>query len=340
MMGARTIIAALALLLGLASWPALAAASDPLPACTGKDLLAQLHQTDATAYDRIVTESHRYANGEGLLWKIESPGREPSYLFGTIHATDEEAIAFAQSMAKYIGQVHTVATELGEAMAPNLRWVIAAKAALRIIGNKADTASFLPSADDREKLAAVLRTMQMDPVSALHMPPWLLVSAFAVPPCEVERQRRDLVTVDQTIVNLGQERGAKIAALETIDEQLDALQTLDPAAAARQMVALARKPGLAEDMYATMLQLYHAQQIAALFPVDEFVIDTSELDREADRVFNERILGKRNHVMAERAKPLIDAGPVFIAVGALHLVGGDGLVELLRASGYTLTRVQ
>jgi uncharacterized protein YbaP (TraB family) len=340
MMGARTILAALALALGLASCPAMAAASDPTPVCTGKDLLAELQRTNAAAYDAIVAKSHQYKNGEGLLWKIASPGREPSYLFGTIHATDDQAIAFARSMAKYIGHMRTVATELGEAMAPNLRWVIAAKAALRIVGNKADTASFVPSAEDREKLADVLRNLQMDPASALHMPPWLLISAFALPPCEVERQRDDLVTVDQTIVDIGRAMGTKIAALETIDEQLDALQTLDPTAAARQMVALARKPGLAEDMYATMLQLYHTQRIGMLFPVNESMVDSSELDRAADRTFTERILVKRNQVMIGRAKLLIDAGPVFIAVGALHLVGGDGLVELLRASGYTVTRVQ
>jgi uncharacterized protein YbaP (TraB family) len=339
-MGARTIIAALALVLGLGACPAMAAAADPPPACVGKDLLAALHQTNAAAYDAIVAESHQYPNGEGLLWKIESPGHDPSYLFGTIHATEEQAIAFAQSMVKYIGQVHTVATELGEVMSPNLRWVIAAKAALRMIGDKADTAAFVPSADDREKLAVVFRHLQMDPTAALRMPPWLLVSAFALPPCEVERQRHNLVTVDQTIVDIGKDRGAKIAALETVDEQLDALQTLDPAAAARQMVALARKPGLAEDMYATMLALYHAQRIGVLLPANEYMVDISGIDRDAARVFSARILGMRNHVMVGRAKTLIDTGPVFIAVGALHLVGNDGLVELLRASGYTLTRVQ
>ncbi len=44
--------------------------------------------------------------------------------------------------------------------------------------------------------------------------------------------------------------------------------------------------------------------------------------------------------MAERAEPILQAGPTFIAVGALHLPGETGLVKLLRAKGYSVTAVQ
>ena len=37
------------------------------------------------------------------------------------------------------------------------------------------------------------------------------------------------------------------------------------------------------------------------------------------------------------AEPILAAGNAFIAVGALHLPGPDGLVELLRKAGYTVT---
>jgi uncharacterized protein YbaP (TraB family) len=41
--------------------------------------------------------------------------------------------------------------------------------------------------------------------------------------------------------------------------------------------------------------------------------------------------------MAQRAAPVLATGDAFIAVGALHLPGEEGLVELLRAQGYRLT---
>jgi uncharacterized protein YbaP (TraB family) len=43
--------------------------------------------------------------------------------------------------------------------------------------------------------------------------------------------------------------------------------------------------------------------------------------------------------MATNAAPILAGGNVFIAVGALHLPGPEGLVELLRKAGYTVTAV-
>jgi uncharacterized protein len=45
----------------------------------------------------------------------------------------------------------------------------------------------------------------------------------------------------------------------------------------------------------------------------------------------------RNKVMSERAEKILAEGSAFIAVGALHLPGDKGLVELFRKAGYTMT---
>ena len=42
--------------------------------------------------------------------------------------------------------------------------------------------------------------------------------------------------------------------------------------------------------------------------------------------------------MAREAKPFLDKGGAFVAVGALHLPGDAGVIEMLRKDGYTLTR--
>jgi uncharacterized protein YbaP (TraB family) len=43
--------------------------------------------------------------------------------------------------------------------------------------------------------------------------------------------------------------------------------------------------------------------------------------------------------MAERLTPHLDGGGVFVAVGALHLPGEQGLVRLMEESGYSVSRV-
>jgi hypothetical protein len=71
------------------------------------------------------------------------------------------------------------------------------------------------------------------------------------------------------------------------------------------------------------------------------IIDASGLlskeEIAAEDAFSVLLLRERNRVMVDRAKPLIEAGGAFIAVGAFHLTGKDGLVALLRGEGFTLT---
>ena len=49
---------------------------------------------------------------------------------------------------------------------------------------------------------------------------------------------------------------------------------------------------------------------------------------------------KRNLVMRDNALPQLAQGGVFVAVGALHLPGNQGLVELFRMAGYTVTAIE
>ena len=48
---------------------------------------------------------------------------------------------------------------------------------------------------------------------------------------------------------------------------------------------------------------------------------------------------ERNKTMIKNAEPIIAAGSAFIAVGALHLPGPEGLIELLRRAGHTVSAV-
>jgi hypothetical protein len=66
-------------------------------ACHGADLthVEGLAAAEAARADDLI-------NDDGLMWRIEKPGLEPSYLFGTIHSTDDSALEAAQRAAGLI----------------------------------------------------------------------------------------------------------------------------------------------------------------------------------------------------------------------------------------------
>ena len=55
--------------------------------------------------------------------------------------------------------------------------------------------------------------------------------------------------------------------------------------------------------------------------------------------FQQHLVVDRNHRMAERMRQYLQQGQAFIAVGALHLPGEEGLLNLLEQQGYTVRRV-
>ena len=77
-------------------------------ACRGADLahVEGLAAAEAARADDLV-------NADGLMWRIEKPALAPSYLFGTIHSTDDSALEVARRAAKLIEGANVVATELG-----------------------------------------------------------------------------------------------------------------------------------------------------------------------------------------------------------------------------------
>ncbi len=66
-------------------------------------------------------------------------------------------------------------------------------------------------------------------------------------------------------------------------------------------------------------------------------------DAALTRKFEAEVLVKRNHRMADRIVALRTSAPderLFVAVGALHLVGPDNIPQLLQARGYEIDRVR
>ncbi len=127
-----------------------------------------------------------------------------------------------------------------------------------------------------------------------------------------------------------------MAGLETAIEQLQAMASLPLELHVESLVETMKLGDRIGDVYETMVDLYQTGEVGMIWPLFRAVLPSKEDEGYAE--FEETMVTSRNRGMAENAEPFLQQGGAFIAVGALHLPGEKGLVELLRRAGYRVTR--
>jgi len=303
-------------------------------ACVGRDLGEGpgFEQAKRARADDLI-------NAQGLLWRVEREGVAPSYLFGVIHSTDDGAVAVARQAAEFVASAKVVATELGGQLDAAGKGALASAMLAKALARDEDTFAPALTGADAAAVETHLASRGVPKQMAHHLRLWFLAAASALPSCETARAAEGLPEIDELIARAGRDRGLPVVALETIQEQIDALAAAPADVCATMLAADARAPELDDDAYATMLRLYREKRPAEMLAVGDVMPGLTPRERAAEDVFTRLLLVGRNEVMAARAEPLIAAGGAFIAVGALHLSGKTGLIERFRVAGYRVVDV-
>ncbi|WP_436799553.1 TraB/GumN family protein [Rhizobium oryzicola] len=305
-------------------------------ACGGRNILADMKQQDPAAYAAVETEAAKVPNGKGLFWKIEKPGIAPSWLLGTMHVTDPRVIAMPKGAPEAFARSEVTIVESDEILdEKKASAALLAKPSLTMMSDGKTIQSVL-SKDDADKLSAALKKRGI-PLSAVsRMQPWMLSSFVALSPCELSRKGKGEPFLDQKLAKDTVAAGKPVKGLETMEEQLSAMASIPLDFHMKSLMEMISLGDKMADVTATMTDLYLSGDIGMTMPMLKSVApDGTEGEGYAE--FEERIVTQRNKVMAERALPVIEQGNAFMAVGALHLPGKDGLVELFRAKGFTVT---
>jgi uncharacterized protein YbaP (TraB family) len=197
----------------------------------------------------------------------------------------------------------------------------------------------LLSPEDYTRLEAGLKQRGI-PLSAVsRMRPWMIASAVALPACEIARKAKGVQFLDQKIAADAAAEGKQVKGLETLAEQLQAMAELPIEFHLKSLIETLELGGKMNDVVETMTDIYLSGDIGMTMPMLKTVSPEGS-DEDSDyAAFEQRIILDRNKVMAERAAPILAKGNVFMAVGALHLPGKDGVIELLRQQGFTVTAV-
>ena len=264
---------------------------------------------------------------QGLLWRIEKDGAAPSHLFGTIHLADKRVTTLPDTVRTPFDTARSFAMEV------SLDQTNIAALATRMV--YLDGRSLPGVAGDAlfQKIAPLTAGLGLPAEMARVFKPWAMVLLLQMP------QQDPANVLDFMLQRMAAEQGKALHALETVDEQVAAFELMteqDQLALLRHAVETHHELKAQREK---MLQAYLQRDLGAMWQLGEADIARRPELRPLKQVFDQRLLYDRNARMLERMQPQLKIGAAFIAVGALHLYGEKGLLNLLERDGYRLTRV-
>ena len=260
----------------------------------------------------------------GLLWKIEAPGAKPSFLFGTIHSDDARVTALHESITKAI---ETSGHLVMEALIDGESIVYMAEA--------------MYFNDDRTLEQVVGRKLYAESVKALtargiptagmeKQKPWAVMMALSMPTPTTGEY------VDLILENQATRQNKSITGLESIQEQIAVFDELSLPDQIALLEAAVQAQGQFAKELEGLIKAYLARDLASLAELSD---RHTPGDARIHQTVTDRLLTKRNTRMAGRIAPILKEGGAFIAVGAAHLPGQTGLLNLIEQAGYRVTSV-
>ena len=313
-------LAALGLLwaLALLAWPLGAMAQD----CPASGVTATTPAT-ARAADRF---------DQGRLWRLHPPGESaaaPSHVYGTMHVDDPRALAFSPALRS--------ALEGSRVFMPELRVDSASEAqfrrAMQLPGSQA-----LPDLVGEAAFEALANLMLdaygIPPGYSRRLRPWAAYVTLSLP------TRRMGEIVDLALIRLASQQRIPVHGLETVDHQIAALDAVPLPAQTLLLNTLVHRHAQAQADIDTAISCYLAGDLAALRRLQDAEFSRTPALQQAFAAFSAELLDRRNAQMLSSLLPQAQAGGAFVAAGAMHLLGEQGLLARLERLGWRIERVE
>ena len=259
----------------------------------------------------------------GILWKIEREGYATSYLLGTAHVSDERVVSLTPEIQQAFDQSDIFVSEI------TMNIGVAGELLRYAFLPNNETLAMHLTDEQLQDLDRLIRQERPDLLASyLRMQPVFLAISLSVP---VEENPLALV-LDAKLQYLAVKQKKQIRALESPTEQIEALFSLSFDQEVQMLVDTVSEFDTIEPLLNELLDRYVARDLKGVASLSrEYAGDDPVL-----KAFMKTLIDDRNLRMLQRLKPLLNQGKVFAAVGAAHLPGELGLLNLLQQQGYDI----
>lgn len=261
-------------------------------------------------------------NENSLLWEISGNGlQSPSYLFGTMHLMCKSDIRFSKQL---LAALHNSDAVYFEMDLDDPATMMGGMLLMKMKGGKELKDLFSPS--EYERLVIFFRDSLHTPVKLLTTTKPFFLESLLYPkmlPC------KSISGIEEELMMKAKEDKKEILGLETIEFQASVFDSIPYEEQAKELLKTIDSLSAYRQYFDTMIQVYKSQEISKI----ENMFTKSEFGMEEHQ---DLLLNGRNRNWVSKLKMIFPKQPVFVAVGAGHLVGSSGLISLLRKEGYTL----
>ena len=265
----------------------------------------------------IISIAH--ANERGLFWKLKAPNGSTHYLFGTIHTDDNRIIKFLPVVKKSISASDLLVVEIKpDNHSQNLL--------MKDHSLKSDLTD-----DELKQIKKLSEFHVMYFENVIRMKPWLLAIIFDSPKPHTEFNQ------DYLLMAMAEDLDKEVLGIESSQEHfatMDSLSLDEQLIMLRAVLKKTDKERLSD--YNSLMKDYLSADLDQIRKTDERL--TGKLLPEALWAkIKIQLMDERNKKMILRIKELSKDKQLFIAVGASHLAGQDGLLNQLKQSGFKIT---
>ena len=269
-----------------------------------------------------------------LLWKIS--GNEltkPSYLYGTIHLIDREDFFLTDGTKQAIKEADQVTFEINLEEATGIGAQIGMM--MQAFMKNGTTLEDLLSEEDYQMVDAHFSKMGL-PLWILERIKPMFLSVIASMDMSQMGGGGEMTSYEMEIAQRAKQRDLPMAGLETVEYQMSMFDSIPYEAQAKMLVDAVRMTNdtsaAAVDELDMMTELYVNQNIMGM--VQSIGDDADGLGK-----FEDMLLRNRNRNWIPVMGRQMQNQTVLFAVGAGHLAGRNGVINLLREAGYTVTPV-
>lgn len=258
---------------------------------------------------------------EGLLWEIEAPNGAKSHLFGTMHLVCDDADRVFDLVSNQIKNSRMVFIEYDYDKTEE------SFISQNILNTKISLSDTF-SPQEIKKLKILMKKNQISFSSLEHAAPFL-VYFYLTNPGSVKSSQ-----IDFKISDLAKKLGIPLNGLESTEAVLSRIISFD-----NIFFTPILKNAIDNPDYFTL----HINKIKALYRSENLndmlaSLNEDSVSTEVNKSFLNSLVYERNMIMFNSVYKEMNEGKVFIAVGAAHLAGEKGLLQLFKKAGYKISR--